>query len=425
MIVLVRRRWLAMLALLVALCFVGCSSDDPRLDPVVDKDYPCGPYMDRYSHFLDNYVLAWTPDGSQLVLIYGTDIWVVDDNGTRLRKLVDVNPSPAYSGHFLLFGVHFEISPDGTRITYVTCEYEIEPKPVRRLFSEREAYHYEIAVMGLDNARQMRLTVNPYLDHYPMWSPDGSRIAFIGERIDEESRRLKYGLYTMAADGSDVRQVQPQSSVVISLFPPVWLANGETLAFWGYEEGDTPTSFIYTVRTDGSELTRIAASPRSNSAWSPDNERFAVAHISDEDADKVGLYTRAADGSDPRLLTTITDRKTLEELWGPYGLWIRLLSWSPDGTHILYHCDLVICVVNVEDGEVIGLLDGATVSDRAVYKAAWSPDGSRIAIYTSGDGRDVSPQLYTVARNGTDRRDLIHLDDDGNLAPANPSQEGP
>ena len=105
------------------------------------------------------------------------------------------------------------------------------------------------------------------------------------------------------------------------------------------------------------------------------------------------------------------------------------MSWSPDGKQLLFSCDAGVCVVNVEDRQVTVELEDkqwAWPGPPGPYFAAWSPDGSRIAVYTPAALFDsVSPtQLYTVAPDGTDRRDLIRVDDDGNLALANPSEDG-
>ena len=45
------------------------------------------------------------------------------------------------------------------------------------------------------------LTVNDGWDRDPAWSPDGTRIAFTSERDGD------FKIYTMRADGTDVRQL--------------------------------------------------------------------------------------------------------------------------------------------------------------------------------------------------------------------------
>ena len=49
-------------------------------------------------------------------------------------------------------------------------------------------------------------------------------------------------------------------------------------------------------------------------------------------------------------------------------------------------------------------------------RAAWSPDGSRIAIYQPGY-REPDYTLYTMSRDGTDLRVLVEKDANGNLVP--------
>jgi Tol biopolymer transport system component len=69
------------------------------------------------------------------------------------------------------------------------------------VFSQRiggdEAADEEICTLGVDGTGFRRLTDNAYLDTYPAWSPDGSRIAFLswrGETLD---------VYVMDADAGD------------------------------------------------------------------------------------------------------------------------------------------------------------------------------------------------------------------------------
>ena len=431
--------------LLVALAIGvgGCSSTNTYDG---GPAYPCGPnsWTGRYYH--ENF-LEWTPGGDLLIFSYRHSLYVVSADGTRLRDLVQVNRD-----HDFRFGFYADVSPDGRSVVYSTCE-----------FQTRENHDYEIAIINIDGTGMLRLTSNTHADHYPVWSPDGSRIAFIAEAQDIGD--IYVGLYfediefyTMKADGTDVRlmastireipaegrdnqkSMAPSKSVTkerkdvtgsfeesgligITLTPSAWSSDGVHLAFLVNEGPYLPFQrVLYTGQIDGSGLTRIAEDVVSVAAWSLDGQLLAVARYVGDD---VALFTMAADGSDPKQITTITARKRLDDWYGRYKYSIHTVAWSPDGSHILFTCDLGVCVVDVRDGSVTGLVQGGRQS-REPYIAAWSPDGSRIAIYTPGYiHSDVPARLFTVARDGTDRIDLLGVDADGNLVPANSPQETP
>ena len=110
------------------------------------------------------------------------------------------------------------------------------------------------------------------------------------------------------------------------------------------------------------------------------------------------------DGSNKRLLWSFdTDGR----------LWYNNLSWSPDGSEILYGSAAVdfadfygpvpVVVVGVDGSEPRVL--GERVSTWGVGGAAWSPDGSRIAFYGVSDHSAVV--LHTTARDGSGGRVLV------------------
>ena len=95
----------------------------------------------------------------------------------------------------------------------------------------------------------------------------------------------------------------------VALAPAAWSPDGEHLAFLAIEEirRQGNRMIVYTVRPNGSELTQVAEDAVSVPAWSPDGQRLAVAKYAGEAGEEVALFTLAADGSDERLITTITD----------------------------------------------------------------------------------------------------------------------
>ena len=406
-----RMRLLTLLGLLaLALGNVSCSTPGIETATTVTESvvidhpqYPCGPYWWAEQTYHERF-LQWTPDGTHIVFLYGTNLFVVDTEGTKVLTLFDANP-----GHkqFFPYGFYFDVSQDGKKIVYATCEFPTTGAEGGEDTSktDRSKYNYELATIYLDGKEQRRLTENVYVDHFPVWSPDGSRIAFISNPSSDRfyARESDMALYTMAPDGSDVQLVAPSPQDGLALAPLVWSPDGESLAFQVHEGESWPLQrALYTVSLGGTGLTRLLGGVVSAASWSPDGQRLAVARVVGEE---VALFTLAADGSDEQLITTITAREVFESWKSRYKAQMHTVSWSPDGAQILYTCDAGVCVVNLEDGRTIELVQDATLWEDDPYIAAWSPDGSRIAIYTPG--YDIAPQLFTVARDRTNKSVLV------------------
>ena len=379
--------------------------------------FPCGPQSDGFgfppSEEVPGHFVDWTPDGSHLIFDDVTAVLMVDAAGTRLQRVVDANP-----GHQFGHGMHADVSPDGNRVVYSSCEYPTEGlvPSWSAAWSARGEYHYEIATVAIDGTAPERLTENGHIDHFPVWSPDGSRIAFLsGGVYSDEFTHLR----AMSVDPSQPgrrRATRPMAvaspPVVRTLapHPPAWSPDGERLAFLEYErevDGMTTVWGLYIAAPDSMSV-RKRSETVGEASWSPDGQRLALARLHSTD---VVLVTIAADGSDPRVITTITNREELAATRDVHDLWsdpaIAPVAWSPDGTHILFRCGERVCVVNL-DGDLVGQSPIELVEPRGRPQAAWSPDGSRIAVRVPGNptpnGRVV---LYTMAPDGTDVRVLV------------------
>ncbi|MBD3176856.1 MAG: hypothetical protein GF320_16880 [Armatimonadia bacterium] len=104
----------------------------------------------------------------------------------------------------------------------------------------------------------------------PAWSPGGERIAFASDRDG------LYQLFTMAADGSDVRKVAEAYG-----HSPAWSPGGDTIAYAGSTvvqsaRSPLPTS-ICTVSAEGGEPGMVAeASMGSSPCWAGADELYFV-----------------------------------------------------------------------------------------------------------------------------------------------------
>ena len=125
--------------------------------------------------------LAWSPDGEWIAgsLVTGVegdaDIWKIRTDGSDLTQVVD------RAGHQLVPSW----SPDGTQIAFEDAE---------------PGTNTDISVVPAAGGSVTNLTGASFGDGFPSWSPSGNRIAF-------NSSRQGGGLFTMRADGSDVRKV--------------------------------------------------------------------------------------------------------------------------------------------------------------------------------------------------------------------------
>ena len=280
--------------------------EEKKLPSLFSGVSPCFIGTHQMAHYASNDGVRWTADGAHILFTDNGEVWAATPDGSRLWRLAQAwgqakfkkeDPSPTAFGH----ATSFDVTPDGNQVVYATCRYPPHwpgvPLAQLNLFD----FDYEIAVVGLDGQAPRRLTRQQALDNYPAWSPDGTRIAFLSEstRGGLQGGTSRSGLYTMAADGADVRHLAPDLEGV-AWQPPAWSPDGRSIAVAGWRPGDEANG-LYLVQADGAGLVRLADAV-SGGAWSPDGTRLAFAQ---PEAAEVGLYTIAADGSDAQRVTTI------------------------------------------------------------------------------------------------------------------------
>jgi Tol biopolymer transport system component len=173
--------------------------------------------------------------------------------------------------------------------------------------------------------RRLLPRLTTFQDLFPTWSPDGRRLAFIGDR-------RCYGclwLFTVRRDGTGLRRVIAQGAA-----SPSWSVKN-TLAFVNYNDsskvpGDIPDG-LYTVKPDGSRLRRVYSGgylgPGLQPDWSPDGSRIAFLAATRDAADNDEIFTVKANGRGLRRLTH----------FGPHrGGGVGAPKWSPDGRFITF-----------------------------------------------------------------------------------------
>jgi PASTA domain/WD40-like Beta Propeller Repeat/IPT/TIG domain len=244
-------------------------------------------------------------------------------------------------------------------------------------------------------------------DSQPVWSPDGTRIAFIRHISGTQGAAgSRDQLLVMNADGRSQQDLDPKGTV--SDADPAWSPNGATLAFTRRTpaaSGPPTSSQIFVVSAKpGSTPTALlnpSGSLDSQPAWSPDGSKMAftrqtVANGAVATSRIVVLPLKAGSSASPILPSSSTQDSHP--------------AWSPDGKRIAFTrranagAKSEIWLMDAADGGEQQDLSGTGSPTYNDDFAVWSMDGTRLAFASDRLG---SLSLFTLSTQGGPTTSLV------------------
>ena len=248
-----------------------------------------------------------------------------------------------------------------------------------------------IDLVAIDPATSARvdLTPGPQAESSPVWSPDGTRVAFLRTMTSSSGSHvsIQKGLFAMNADGSNLREVYPCTDPAqCDVREFAWSPDDRYLAFTLERDHSAGGSVIQILDVTTGHITEVCAhfacgQSLVQPAWSPDSTRLAF-----------------------------TDAAVLAGPGGPPASSVWLVE--PDGSHL----------TRLTPGGLCYRQQGIP-SCFADTWPSWSPDGSTLAFLheqTGGLQSSGAISLIQMAPDGSNRRESLLCGTGGTCAPSAP-----
>ena len=362
----------------------------------------------------------FSPDGMYISFVSARQgatkpqIWLMDRRGGEAKKITDLKADLE----------DYEWAPDGKRIALALHDpdYTDSAKTKVRKPFVMDRFQFKADIKGyLDSGavhlyvfdvatkKLEQLTSGRYDEESPVWSPDGTKLAFVSNRSDDPDKNQNTDIYVMEArKGASMKPLTTWSG---SDNDPVWSPDGKQIAYrrstasGNFLMYDQPMLAVVSTDGSGGEPRLFSAAqdrPVRNPRWSKDGKSIGVL-VDDDRQVYVGQYN-LADGTftkrvggdrafgnlepagDNAWLATLSDPQHPAELYALESGTPRQLTHAQDD----FLAPLELATVT---GFTSKSNDGTTVSNQ-LFRPANAPAGKKLPTIFFIHGGPVGQDTY-------------------------------
>jgi len=269
------------------------------------------------------------------------------------------------------------ISPDGKNVAYVLTAIDTQK-------NRRDSAIWIVAVDG--NAAPRKLTAEGANSNAPRWSPDGSRLAFLSNRVADNSTAnsdaARPQIWMLSMEGGDAQLVSH-------------LKNGAAAFQWSPDG----KRFVAVSRTGPSD--DVAPSARKSDVRHYKNISYKFNDTGWFDDKRGHLWIVDANGGGEKQITSGQDWNDADPQWSPDSERVAFVS---DRTGHEYDggFNKDVWVIAAWGGPLTKISDHAFEDNQP----RWSPDGKQI-VFAGKTVRRQFPKLYVANSDGSGPSRLV------------------
>ncbi len=352
---------------------------------------------------------AWSPDGSRLLYVNGSSLFVANADGTQSRKLIAAPGRasyPAWSPDGRL--IRFTTSNPGTQVSEI-WQVSAEGGELQPLFSgwhavngtccgswTHDGKYFVFEALPGQGAQVPQLWARPEtagvfarVNHAPV-QLTASEIGYLSPVPGKRGRHL----YAVAANrrgelerfNATTQGLEPFLDG-ISAQDVTFSRDGQWVAYVKFPEGT-----LWRSRADGSDPRQLSTPPLYAllPAWAPDGRQIAFY------SGRPGLsriYLVSADGGTPQPVLPSDRRAEIDPSWSPDGR--SLVFGGPTG----FGPTSYIFIVDLQTRQLTQL-----PGSDALFSPRWSPDGKFIVALSRDSNSlhlwDVKSRKWSVIQSG-------------------------